>query len=505
MQRKHVAVLIVSLVGFSSVVFVGALGTTAAKAVPPEMLADGPFQSDAQASVAISSTFTYQGQLRNGGSPANATCDIAFRLYDNSSAGVMIGAPITAAVTIANGMFTQPLNFGTGVFTSTARWLEMAVRCPAGSGPFTPLSPRQALSAAPYALYSAAPWATKIDGSLSYTSGNVGIGTSAPAHRLSLIGGPGWTTNNWLGALELSNASAIAWQANPGQTRFGLGQTTGGLYIFHTASNPGTMGSPAIYDMMVSDSGKVGIGTIGPNYPLHVFGNSTAIYGEGGVYGTSNTQVGVFGASGSGPGVEGTSVGSIGVFGFSNAGDGIHGSSGSGYAGRFNGNVRITGSCCAAPMTFSEIDHPADPANQVLRQALVESPDMKNIYDGNVTTDAKGDATVTLPKYVDALNGDFRYQLTVIGQFAQAIVATRIKDGRFTIKTDKPNVDVSWQVTGIRKDPYAVQNRVQPEVAKPATERGTYLHPEAYGLPETLGADYGKQPIPKRDLPSVER
>lgn len=78
---------------------------------------------------------------------------------------------------------------------------------------------------------------------------------------------------------------------------------------------------------------------------------------------------------------------------------------------------------------------------------------MLNIYNGNITTDANGDATVVLPAYFEALNRDFRYQLTVIGQFAQAIVQDEIQANHFTIKTDKPGVKVSWQVTGIRQDP----------------------------------------------------
>jgi hypothetical protein len=73
-----------------------------------------------------------------------------------------------------------------------------------------------------------------------------------------------------------------------------------------------------------------------------------------------------------------------------------------------------------------------------------------NLCSGNVTTDAHGDAIVTLPDDFAAHQRDFRYQLTVIGQFAQAIVSSEINDNRFAIKTDRPNVKVSWQVTGVR-------------------------------------------------------
>jgi hypothetical protein len=102
-----------------------------------------------------------------------------------------------------------------------------------------------------------------------------------------------------------------------------------------------------------------------------------------------------------------------------------------------------------------------------------------NIYNGNVSTDDKGEATVTLPSYFQALNRDFHYQLTVIGQFAQAIIAEKIKDNRFKIKTDKPRVEVSWQVTGIRHDKYAEDERIKVEVSKPPNERGTCLYQPA--------------------------
>ena len=107
-----------------------------------------------------------------------------------------------------------------------------------------------------------------------------------------------------------------------------------------------------------------------------------------------------------------------------------------------------------------KIDHPLDPANKYLYHSFVESPDMMNIYNGNITTDGDWLATVMLPDWFEALNRDFRYQLTVIGQFAQAIVAGKVANNQFSIQTDKPNVEVSWQVTGIRQDAYANAHRI---------------------------------------------
>ena len=109
---------------------------------------------------------------------------------------------------------------------------------------------------------------------------------------------------------------------------------------------------------------------------------------------------------------------------------------------------------------------------------------MLNVYNGNVTTDSNGEADVRLPHYFETLNQDFRYQLTVIGQFAQAIVSQEIVDNGFTIKTDQPQVKVSWQVTGIRRDAWAAANRIAVEEEKAGDDKGRYLHPELWGQPE---------------------
>lgn len=143
------------------------------------------------------------------------------------------------------------------------------------------------------------------------------------------------------------------------------------------------------------------------------------------------------------------------------------------------GDVTITGNLSKGGGSF-KIDHPLDPENKTLSHSFVESPDMMNIYNGNVTTDRRGFALITLPDYFEALNRDFRYQLTVVGQFAQAIVWRKIQQNRFIIKTDKPRVEVSWQVTGIRQDAYAETHRIPVEEVKPASERGVYLHPDAF-------------------------
>lgn len=158
------------------------------------------------------------------------------------------------------------------------------------------------------------------------------------------------------------------------------------------------------------------------------------------------------------------------------------------WAGYFNGNVHVLGTLSKTAGAFT-IDHPLDPENKYLSHSFVESPDMKNIYDGTVTTDQHGEAMVALPDWFEALNRDFRYQLTVIGQFAQAIVADEINENQFTVKTDKPGVKVSWQVTGIRKDQYAEDHRIRIEEDKVPAERGKCLYPPLCGgVPLDAGA-----------------
>ncbi|MCP4658765.1 MAG: hypothetical protein GY856_25420 [bacterium] len=142
---------------------------------------------------------------------------------------------------------------------------------------------------------------------------------------------------------------------------------------------------------------------------------------------------------------------------------------------RILGDLTVIGNLSKSSGSFC-IDHPLDPENKYLYHSFVESPDMLNIYNGNVVTDARGEAVVELPEYFEALNRGYRYQLTPIGVFAQAIVAEEVRNNRFAVKTDRPYVKVSWQVTGIRQDAWAENHRLVPEVEKPPHERGKRLY-----------------------------
>lgn len=119
---------------------------------------------------------------------------------------------------------------------------------------------------------------TEFQGSLGVL-GNLGIGTPNPRHRLSIVDGPRWTTDGWGGALELTNGTALGWQTNSANQRFGLGHRNGGFYVFRTASDPGTETSPAVYDLIIDDNGNVGVGTTTPRAKLDLDGDLQLLHG----------------------------------------------------------------------------------------------------------------------------------------------------------------------------------------------------------------------------------
>ncbi|WP_454790753.1 hypothetical protein [Mycolicibacterium lutetiense] len=294
---------------------------------------------------------------------------------------------------------------------------------------------------------------------------------------------------------------------------FGTGDNTMGV-LGTSSAGPGVDGVSQETDAVAGLT--YGVGASGVS-GLHVVTDSTG----SGVSGHSHSGTGVRGSSDDGVGVRGVSLSSDGtvglttgsghgvsgvhfstdpgggVSGLSVIGNGVEGftfadsrrnpdvaavrgQSANGLAGLFVGRVRVTGFLSKSGGGFT-VDHPADPANRYLSHSFVESPEMLNVYSGTVTTDRSGRARVKLPSYFEALNRDFRYQLTVIGTFSQAVVSEEITDNAFTIGTDTGRVKVCWQVTGVRKDAWAEANRVTPEQRKPDGERGKYLHPELFG------------------------
>ena len=426
-----------------------------------------------------------------------------------------LNLPATGTATAAVGKNSQPQDFVASVFnSSTATAVAQKFQWQAEPIGNNTASASGAMSLL-YATGTAAPAETglKINnkGLLTFASGQTfpgagkgsvtSVGLSAPGSDFSVSGSP-VTTSGTL-ALKWNTAPTSADTANAIVKRDSTGSfSAGGINAIALNVSNNNSGLNSGLAIIANASGEAAI----------LGGSDT----NDGVAGTSVSGDGVFGDSNSGNGVEGDSGGpdGFGVYGTNSAEDSIaiYGidttassaglvgiapyaviANGSVLAGEFIGNVEVEGTLSKDSGSF-KIDHPLDPANKYLYHSFVESPDMMNIYNGNVTTSAAGEAVVTLPEWFETLNRDFRYQLTVLGQFAQAIVSSKVANHQFSIKTDKPDVEVSWQVTGIRQDAWANAHRIPVEEMKSEKERGFYRHPELYNAPPEKSVSWARHP-----------
>ena len=357
-------------------------------------------------------------------------------------------------------------------------------------------------------------------------SGRVGIGLTGPTSQLDVksageVAARGTTT---------STSSTSVGLAGVAGTGTGVtGTSTDGSGVSGTSTNLyGVQGKGGYAGARVdgtsygtisvaTDSGSIGLYALGNGYGVYGSGNTYGVYGSGSTYGLyGGGSTGVYG-SGSTEGITGTTSnvngnavhgtgGMYGVHGDNARTAGVRGdsnyvgvwaqapsfalyaespaTSGQNYAifGKSNasscyavfaqGNAHVNGTLSKAAGSF-RIDHPLDPDHQWLSHSFVESPDMMNVYNGNVTLDGAGTATVDLPDYFGALNRDFRYQLTCIGGHAPVYVAAKVADNRFSIAGGTPGLEVSWQVTGIRQDAYAKEHPIVVEAPKTKEQKGS--------------------------------
>jgi hypothetical protein len=213
-----------------------------------------------------------------------------------------------------------------------------------------------------------------------------------------------------------------------------------------------------------------------------------------GVYGEGLADFALLDVEARRRGVRSVEFDPVGVWGFSDNGAGVRGASQIGFAGQFLGDVQVTGSISKAVSNFS-IDHPLDPANKRLVHAAVESSDMKNIYDGTVTLNRKGEAEIRLPAWFGSLNKDFRYQLTAVGRAAPDLhIAQEFRKNRFRVGGGRSGMKVCWQVTGIRKDRWARAHPLLVEPKKEGDQRGRFLHPDLVGKGRTSAVAESRQP-----------
>jgi len=420
---------------------------------------------------ASQTTTTYQGRLTDAaGMPLDGDYQVTFALYVDSLS-VSPSWQETHEVTCIDGLFTVDL----GKTSAFPYWVigESGVFLGITVGTDPELFPRRRLTSALSAMRV---------GSIDRAAGGTILGNVYVTNWVN-----GQTAVQAYGGLQGGHFQA----ADPTTDAVGLRGFYGGIGP-HDAK--GVSG-----EAVASDGYGIGGEFTGGWYGVYARGvvPSYSEWSHTGVRGTAEGYAG----SGSNFGVSGTAGGGLFSYGVKGYGYhngtpgantyGVYGSAGyfdgfGAWAGYFNGWTTCNGTLevmgtLIKPAGSFRIDHPLDPENKFLQHSLVESPDMKNIYDGNVVTDANGDATVTMPDWFSALNRDFCYQLTVIGQFAQAIVSEKLNGNRFSIKTDKPNVEVSWQLTGIRKDAYANAHRIEVEVDKKPQEVGLYIDPVAFG------------------------
>jgi len=325
----------------------------------------GTAHADASATP-VSTAFTYQGTLDRGGIHDATGCLFQFKLFDAAVGGIQVGSTLTPTVTVyETGNFSAELDFGAGIFTGNACWVEIAVMCP-GDALFTTLTPRQPLTAAPYALYAlnapgggfALPFTGGATNQGSTSNGNdalAGVGafnaTNSATTGLS-HGIMGKTTSTWQNATGVlgvglatsgltSGVQGYATASPSGTGVVGLGQGRGGWFsstgagsfaiegagvtrgvygsawagdgVYGSGSNAGVYGSGTSYGIVGETLGGFGV------YGIYGSGFSPPTGTNAGVWGTSAStnagSAGVRGESGSGFGVQGASTGFIGVSG----------------------------------------------------------------------------------------------------------------------------------------------------------------------------------------------
>ena len=273
------------------------------------------------------------------------------------------------------------------------------------------------------------------------------------------------------GASGGTGGSGGASASGVGSTKFSGGNGAG------TGSSTGGGGGGAAG---LNGAGNNGSGTTG--------GSGDA--GNGGAGGTANNPGGagteydsVHGSGGGGGGATGAGGGAAGG-NFGGAGGGGCASGGIGKRGmivltyvssatltlsgnvKFAGNLTITSTLAKSSGTFV-IDHPLTPRTHLLYHSFVESPEVKNLYDGIAKLDAQGEVAIELPDYFEALNKDFRYQFFPHFEAMPGLyVKQEVKDNSFIIAGGKPGGEISWQVTGIRHDAFILANPIIVEVPK---------------------------------------
>jgi hypothetical protein len=259
--------------------------------------------------------------------------------------------------------------------------------------------------------------------------------------------------------------------ANGGNNYFGAGGGTGGIYNSAgptAGTNGGGGGGGGQGSTNAQGAANGGAGTEWD--ASHGSGGGAGGRGCATVAG-NGANGGLYGAGGSGACNTATGAGGSGAQGIvvltyslTQAGFTLTGNV------KFLGSLLITGALSKSSGTFA-IDNPIDPRNSILYHSFVESPEAKNVYNGTATLDGAGAATIQLPDYFDALNGEVRYQFAPLGQAMPDLhVSEEEHDNHFSLAGGVPGGRVSWQVTGVRHDPYILLHPIIVEELKGADQ-----------------------------------
>ena len=209
----------------------------------------------AQAQQPMGPQFTYQGQLQDGGSPANGMYDLTFRLFDNDTgAGEVAPEQEFLGFLVVDGQLTVELDFGFDAFDGDARWLQIEV-----DG--VPLSPRQSITAAPYSTFSNTTRGVNVD-----VDGNIGIGTAQPERVLHTVG------DSVLVERDANDAAVVMRNTSNGSIDGQIGVRSTGLnegYLFLSDQN--------LQRTLFVNDGNVGIGTSTPERVLHTSGDAILV------------------------------------------------------------------------------------------------------------------------------------------------------------------------------------------------------------------------------------
>jgi len=314
---------------------------------------------------------------------------------------------------------------------------------------------------------------------MAYDQGGAGAGRSITADAgeiditTSSANGIGLrVTNSNTGAgIIAQNTSAsntfspIQGETNSSSTSVGavVGSTTGAAYAVAAQAAATSTAQTAIYGSNLRTNGGHGVQGIGFNGVVGEtnYSEGNAVFGENYDQGTPANGIGTAG------------TGYWGVVGE----DRYLGAVGGAIGVLANGELAATGT-----KTFM-IDHPTEPENKFLRHFSAESNEVLNIYRGNVTFDANGEAVVEMPDYYDLINKNPSYQLTPIGGYMQLFIKEKLENGQFVIGGGTVGAEASWTVYAERNDPYLQQYPFHRdvEIEKREGQKGKYLMPQLYG------------------------